>query len=629
MKSSLKFTTIALLLSSVLLVPSLSASSASASSVSGSLTDQLSNPEHFKRYANTEEGRRSFITDVTAGDSDIPHVQIRNALAKGLPLSSLTKQFLESALTQANKQQKKMISFALGVVEGSITLREQISPLNQQLAETEASKTQLTLQLTEIQRNLELKIAENDTLKTAGQRAHDEAQESKESHERELEVLQKQISRLGDQKTTLEQSLAETEAMRALQVEQLKHYAEMLDSSELFTTGLRTALEQATAQGIELTDNNSRQKEEISELETTKSQLLGQLHALEQMRQTQLGQITEQKAAIAALQQHLDSNKIRAFSDPSAPSVVDSVELDQTYLEFSPSASKLPTAEQLYLLDIRNKLKSPDALTSALDQFGWLLRLTRNVASDNGSDENLARAAFLVNVLPHVQGIVPVIGGYLQYILGKITEINNNPADMVVSSGWLSSTTLKKLSSLQTLQLQELEGRKNLAYAVFDAVFGTMVKPLTVPAPISFSTDQSAHNILTKKVYDLHATLVQPDPYQKLLVAKDGSIASLGSSDFSTNIDLNTEYMQAIRSATAQFLAKSLGAMQLVGNLFQSTASLTQHADLTQAKASFAPAAAAQSTSSFASGDDFINVEPDNKSATGDTDAASIADTSK
>ena len=250
-----------------------------------------------------------------------------------------------------------------------------------------------------------------------------------------------------------------------------------------------------------------------------------------------------------------------------------------------------PSAEQLYLLKVRSQLESPVGLTAALTQLDELLGLVQSITLRNRGDENLVRAGFLVNAIPQVRGIAPIIGGYLQSILAQIKYIDDHKDAVSVSpAGYFSrSVEVKKYSDLQNLQLRELRAREELAYAAFDAIFGRMAKPASVPAPALFTADYSPANEFAHKLHNLHATLPATRVSEKLIVKDDGSIAVIGSSDFITGIDLRSEFMTQACTATTAFKAKALGATKLVKDTFRSSA-LAGFADLVPAKASLTPA---------------------------------------
>jgi hypothetical protein len=273
-----------------------------------------------------------------------------------------------------------------------------------------------------------------------------------------------------------------------------------------------------------------------------------------------------------------------AFSTLSAPSVGVPVSTGwTTYLAVNPADSSLPIAEQLYLLNVREKLASLAGLPASLTRLDELLVEVQKMAIDDRTQ--VARASFLVNAIPQVRGIAPVIGDYLQSILRQITEINK-AATRPVAGGWLTpASSVTAPDALQTLQLKELRARENLAYAVFDAIFGRMVKPASVDASVSFLIDPSPANILVSKVHALHAILPATQASEKLVVKNDGSIAATSSGDFTTGIDLHLAFMAEACTATTTFKAMALGAMDLVKETFRSTA-LKGFADLSIAKAS-------------------------------------------
>lgn len=281
--------------------------------------------------------------------------------------------------------------------------------------------------------------------------------------------------------------------------------------------------------------------------------------------QTEINKLSDEiellQGDVCEAQQQLQSPSVHAFSALSEQSEIVPGQLSSLYLTIEQKASSLPIAEQVYFLNIRRYLASPVDLTASLTQhLDSLLKCVRNIACDTNTSENLARASFLVNVIPQMRGIIPIIGEYLQSILGQIQEVNKE----ATKPAWGGLSTSIQLDALQILQIKELEARKNLAYATFDALFGAMIKPSTVPAAISFATDPSPTNILTSRVYALHGTLQPTLASQKLVVKNDGSIATIGDATFLTGIDLNSEFMVGIRTATTDFLAKMLGAQGLL-----------------------------------------------------------------
>ncbi len=259
--------------------------------------------------------------------------------------------------------------------------------------------------------------------------------------------------------------------------------------------------------------------------------------------------------------QQLQSPGVHAFSVLSEQSEVVPGQLCSLYLAIEQKTSSLPIAEQVYFLNIRRYLTSPvDLAVSLNQQLDSLLKCVRNIACDTNTADNLTRASFLVNIIPQMRGIVPIIGEYLQSILGQIQEVNK----AATKSAWGGLSTSIQPDALQVLQIRELDVRKTLAYAAFDALFGVMIKPSTVPAATSFVTDQSPTNILASKIYTLHGTLPSTSASQKLVVKSDGSISMIDDAVFLTGIDLNSEFMINLRTATTNFLAKMLGAQALL-----------------------------------------------------------------
>lgn len=286
--------------------------------------------------------------------------------------------------------------------------------------------------------------------------------------------------------------------------------------------------------------------------------------------------------ALTQAMQTLQSADVRAFMPLTVPSAITPVEELAVYTVVASKPSTLPLAEQVFLLKVRENLGDPAKLEYSIAQLGTLMQFVRNIASDVRTPENLARSALLRDVIPQVQAIAPIFGGYMQSILGQITAINT---EVRSRSGMLWAGTP---TQIQTLQLSELDARKNLAYSVFDALFGTMTKPVTVPAAVDFRTDQTPANVLAKNVQTLHATLPVPVTSSSVIVKSDGSIAFSGGVDFSTGTELSSEYMMPIQTATAELLSMVLGAQTLVRGTL-ATSSVTGFAELELAKASLLP----------------------------------------
>ncbi len=308
-------------------------------------------------------------------------------------------------------------------------------------------------------------------------------------------------------------------------------------------------------------------REQISSLQGTINELSEEIDPL----QRDVNKLSEQ----------LRSPGVHAFSVLSEQSEVVPIETLSTYTVIKPDTSKLSVAEQVYLLKVRSKLALRDELTASLTDLETLLRFRQMIAITSPTTENLERAAFLVDVIPQVRAIAPIIGRYLQSITGDILKTNAT----ATSSGWFSAP---QLGPVQTLQLKELESRKNLAYATFDALFGTMVKPSTVPSAVAFTTDPGAANVLASKVHALHATLPATVPSQKLIVKNDGLISVVGAADYATEVNLELPFMIDLQQLTVDFLKQTLGAQALLQNTF-ATSALIESADLTQAKTLLSP----------------------------------------
>ncbi|MCX7351979.1 MAG: hypothetical protein NTW22_01670, partial [Proteobacteria bacterium] len=243
------------------------------------------------------------------------------------------------------------------------------------------------------------------------------------------------------------------------------------------------------------------------------------------------GQVNELREELDQVYETLESTSVRAFLPLTGPSVITPVEELAAYTVVASKPSTLPLAEQMYLLKVREHLGDPVKLGASLTQLDTLMKFVRNIASDVSTPESLARSALLRDIIPQVQGIAPIIGGYMQSILGQIAAINT---DVHSRRGYFVSGTP---TPIQTLQLSELDARKNLAYSVFDAIFGAMTKPASVPASVDFRADQSPANVLTSKVQTLHTTLPLTVSSSAIVVKNDGSIATIKEADFLTGID--------------------------------------------------------------------------------------------
>jgi len=301
---------------------------------------------------------------------------------------------------------------------------------------------------------------------------------------------------------------------------------------------------------------------------------------------------------------------VRAFLPLTGPSVITPVEELAAYTVVASKPSTLPLAEQMYLLKVREHLGDPVKLGASLTQLDTLMKFVRNIASDVSTPESLARSALLRDIIPQVQGIAPIIGGYMQSILGQIAAINT---DVHSRRGYFVSGTP---TPIQTLQLSELDARKNLAYSVFDAIFGAMTKPASVPASVDFRTDQTPANVLTSKVQTLHTTLPLTVASSAIVVKSDGSIATIKEADFLTGIDLSSEYMVSIRTATAELLGQVLGAQTLVRGTF-ATSSVTGFSELVEAKASLLLPPAPLATAQVATGSDVNRLDTSSHSEGG------------
>lgn len=289
--------------------------------------------------------------------------------------------------------------------------------------------------------------------------------------------------------------------------------------------------------------------------------------------------LDELRLTLASQQQRFNDPEIHAFLNPETPADVRPVETLPAFLATGSYAGQLPLAEQMYLLQIRSQLASREGLQTSLNALDGLLISVRNIASNDKARENLVRASFLVDAIPHIKGIVPVIGEYLQSILGKIETI-----DAAVSA---RSTMFWRAQPepLQDLQLRELRARENLAYAIFDALFGTMCKPSSVPSCVAFNSDPKPANILASIVYTMHRSLPATVASQKVTVRNDGTIATVNDVIFAAGIDMSSEHMISVRTATTDFLKKMLAAKEVVKTTFASAA-LAELSELLSAAAS-------------------------------------------
>ncbi len=322
------------------------------------------------------------------------------------------------------------------------------------------------------------------------------------------------------------------------------------------------------------------------------------------------GQVNELREELDQVYETLESTSVRAFLPLTGPSVITPVEELAAYTVVASKPSTLPLAEQMYLLKVREHLGDPVKLGASLTQLDTLMKFVRNIASDVSTPESLARSALLRDIIPQVQGIAPIIGGYMQSILGQIAAINT---DVHSRRGYFVSGTP---TPIQTLQLSELDARKNLAYSVFDAIFGAMTKPASVPASVDFRADQSPANVLTSKVQTLHTTLTLTVSSSAIVVKNDGSIATIKEADFLTGIDLSSEYMVSIRTATAELLGQVLGAQTLVRGTF-ATSSVTGFSELVEAKASLLLPPAPLATAQVATGSDVNRLDTSSHSEGG------------
>ena len=293
-------------------------------------------------------------------------------------------------------------------------------------------------------------------------------------------------------------------------------------------------------------------------------------------------EVNDLSDALYQAQQTLQSGDVRAFLPLTVPSAITPVEELAVYTVVASKPSTLPLAEQVFLLKVRENLGDPAKLGESIAQLDTLMRFVRNIASDVYTPESLARSAFLRDIIPQVQGIAPIIGGYMQSILGQIAAINT---DVQSRRGYFVSGTP---TQIQTLQLSELDARKNLAYSVFDALFGTMTKPATIPAAVDFRTDQTPANVLASKVHDLHATLPATVASQKLILKNDGLVAAIGEADYATEVNLSLQFMIDLQQLTTDFLKQTLGAQKLVRATL-ATSSVTGFTELELAKASLLP----------------------------------------
>lgn len=288
-------------------------------------------------------------------------------------------------------------------------------------------------------------------------------------------------------------------------------------------------------------------------------------------------------STLAEVQQSLEP--LHAFAQPSEQSVVVPVATLPTYTVVKPELSTLPVAEQVYLLKIRSKLASQqEDLTASLVDLETLLQSRQTMALTSRSAENLERAAFLVDAIPQIRAIAMITGGYLKSVLEQINEIN--------ASVKARSTMFWRAypEPLQVLQLKELEARKNLAYAEWDGLIGFMKKPQVLAS--STGADNSLSSVITSvlvtKVQASLATLSETSASPKMVVKSDGLISIIGDTDYTTEVNLTSQFMIDLQQLTVDFLKQTYGAQTLLQSTFAPSA-LVGFSELVEAKASLLP----------------------------------------
>ena len=241
----------------------------------------------------------------------------------------------------------------------------------------------------------------------------------------------------------------------------------------------------------------------------------------------------------------LQRDEVGAFISPRA-FVPEPVALPP-YLAVSKAICTLPLAEQMYLLNVRGNLAG-EYLPPALDRLSELLSLVQQIALADRSQEK--RSAHLVSIIGKVRGIAPVISEYLKSINTQSVVITDGATKVIPGAlfgdYWVSKET--KYTREEQSRLTQLETRRNLIVAVFDALFGTIIKPASIQAPTAFTTDPSPANQLVAAVYRLYPSVAIPNITATAVVSRAGAV--------------DHEIMQGcfpeFAAATAAFLSKVL-----------------------------------------------------------------------
>jgi|694.fasta_scaffold91707_3 hypothetical protein len=311
--------------------------------------------------------------------------------------------------------------------------------------------------------------------------------------------------------------------------------------------------------------------------------LKGQVNELSEETELLQGEVCDLSSDLDKAKQKCKLS--HAFDTPSEQSVVVPVATLPTYTVVKPELSTLPVAEQVYLLKVRSKLASQqEDLTASLVDLETLLQSRQTMALTSRSAENLERAAFLVDAIPQIRAIAMITGGYLKSVLEQINEIN--------ASVKARSTMFWRAypEPLQVLQLKELEARKNLAYAEWDGLIGFMKKPQVLAS--STGADNSLSSVITSvlvtKVQASLATLSETSASPKMVVKSDGLISIIGDTDYTTEVNLTSQFMIDLQQLTVDFLKQTYGAQTLLQSTFAPSA-LVGFSELVEAKASLLP----------------------------------------
>ena len=343
-------------------------------------------------------------------------------------------------------------------------------------------------------------------------------------------------------------------------------------SSDIIISGLRDELGSLTAK-LEARANDTRV---IIDLQ-------GEVNKLSEETELLQGEVCDLSSDLDKAKQKCKLS--HAFDTPSEQSVVVPVATLPTYTVVKPELSTLPVAEQVYLLKVRSKLASQqEDLTASLVDLETLLQSRQTMALTTRSAENLERAAFLVDAIPQIRAIAMITGGYLKSVLEQINEIN--------ASVKARSTMFWRAypEPLQVLQLKELEARKNLAYAEWDGLIGFMKKPQVLAS--STGADNSLSSVITSvlvtKVQASLATLSETSASPKMVVKSDGLISIIGDTDYTTEVNLTSQFMIDLQQLTVDFLKQTYGAQTLLQSTFAPSA-LVGFSELVEAKASLLP----------------------------------------